>query len=200
MAARSSVTAWGKAKPRGAAGAPDTVITNALILDHWGIVKADIAIRDGRISAIGKAGNPAIQPGCDDPHRPGHGDHRGRRQDHHGRRHGLAHPLHLPAANRGSACLRHHHHAGRRHRPRHRHVRHDLHARRLAHRPDDRGGGRLPDEPRLRRKGQCLDARRTGGTDRGRRLRAEAARGLGARRRRRSTVACPSPTITTCRS
>jgi urease subunit alpha len=40
----------------------DTVITNALIIDHWGIVKADIAIKNGRISAIGKAGNPDIQP------------------------------------------------------------------------------------------------------------------------------------------
>ena len=45
-----------------AQGAVDTVITNALILDHWGIVKADIAIRDGLISAIGKAGNPDVQP------------------------------------------------------------------------------------------------------------------------------------------
>jgi urease subunit alpha len=41
----------------------DTVITNALILDHWGIVKADIGIKDGRIAAIGKAGNPDVQPG-----------------------------------------------------------------------------------------------------------------------------------------
>jgi len=41
----------------------DTVITNAVILDHWGIVKADIALKDGRISGIGKAGNPDIQPG-----------------------------------------------------------------------------------------------------------------------------------------
>ncbi len=41
----------------------DCVITNALILDHWGIVKADIGIRDGRIAGIGKAGNPDIQPG-----------------------------------------------------------------------------------------------------------------------------------------
>jgi urease subunit alpha len=40
----------------------DTVITNALIIDHWGIVKADIGIKNGRISAIGKAGNPDIQP------------------------------------------------------------------------------------------------------------------------------------------
>src|SRR5262250_2458618 len=46
-------------------GAVDTVITNALILDHWGVVKADIAIKDGRIAAIGKAGNPDVQPNID---------------------------------------------------------------------------------------------------------------------------------------
>src|SRR3984893_3878462 len=44
-------------------GAVDTVITNALILDHWGIVKADVGLKDGNIFAIGKAGNPDIQPG-----------------------------------------------------------------------------------------------------------------------------------------
>jgi len=43
----------------------DTVITNALILDHWGIVKADVGIKDGHIVAIGKAGNPDVQPGVD---------------------------------------------------------------------------------------------------------------------------------------
>ncbi|MHB0977066.1 MAG: urease subunit alpha [Candidatus Aquicultorales bacterium] len=46
-------------------GALDLVITNALILDHWGIVKADIGIRDGKIAAIGKAGNPSIMDGVD---------------------------------------------------------------------------------------------------------------------------------------
>jgi urease subunit alpha len=46
-----------------AEGAVDTVITNALILDHWGVVKADIGLRDGLIHAIGKAGNPDVQPG-----------------------------------------------------------------------------------------------------------------------------------------
>ena len=46
-------------------GAADTVITNAVIIDHWGIVKADVGLRDGRVSAIGKAGNPDIQPGVD---------------------------------------------------------------------------------------------------------------------------------------
>jgi urease subunit alpha len=43
----------------------DCVITNALILDHWGIVKADIGLKGGRIAAIGKAGNPDVQPGVD---------------------------------------------------------------------------------------------------------------------------------------
>src|SRR5262249_39602702 len=46
-----------------AQGPADTAITTALILDHWGIVKADIGIKDGRIVGIGKAGNPDIQPG-----------------------------------------------------------------------------------------------------------------------------------------
>jgi urease subunit alpha len=48
-----------------AEGAVDTVITNALIVDHWGIVKADVAILNGRIKKIGKAGNPDVQPGVD---------------------------------------------------------------------------------------------------------------------------------------
>jgi len=52
---------------RGTAEVADTVITNALIVDHWGIVKADIGIKAGRIWAIGKAGNPDIQPGVTIP-------------------------------------------------------------------------------------------------------------------------------------
>ncbi|KPK32720.1 MAG: urease subunit alpha [Betaproteobacteria bacterium SG8_40] len=50
---------------RRAADVADTVVTNALIVDYWGIVKADIGIKDGRISAIGKAGNPDVQAGVD---------------------------------------------------------------------------------------------------------------------------------------
>ena len=46
-------------------GAMDTVLTNALVIDHWGIVKADIGLKGGRIEAIGKAGNPDTQPGVD---------------------------------------------------------------------------------------------------------------------------------------
>ena len=52
---------------RTAAAVADTVITNALIVDHWGIVKADIGIKNGRIWMIGKAGNPDIQPGVTIP-------------------------------------------------------------------------------------------------------------------------------------
>jgi len=54
-----------RALRKGPAGALDLVITNALIVDHWGIVKADIGIRDGRIVKIGKAGNPDIMAGVD---------------------------------------------------------------------------------------------------------------------------------------
>ncbi len=53
----------GQAQTTRARGAVDTVITNAVILDHWGIVKADVGLKDGLVAAIGKAGNPDIQPG-----------------------------------------------------------------------------------------------------------------------------------------
>src|ERR1700690_1738210 len=53
----------GQSQVTRARGAVDTVITNAVILDHWGIVKADVGLKDGLIHAIGKAGNPDIQPG-----------------------------------------------------------------------------------------------------------------------------------------
>jgi len=52
----------GQSQATRAQGAVDTVITNALIVDHWGIVKADVGLKSGRIAAIGKAGNPDIQP------------------------------------------------------------------------------------------------------------------------------------------
>ena len=55
----------GQSQVTNAAGAADTVITNALIIDHWGIVKADVSLKDGRIAGIGKAGNPDTQPGVD---------------------------------------------------------------------------------------------------------------------------------------
>jgi urease subunit alpha len=55
----------GQSQRSRAEGAVDTVITNALILDHWGIVKADIGLKDGRIAGIGKSGNPDVQPNVD---------------------------------------------------------------------------------------------------------------------------------------
>jgi urease subunit alpha len=55
----------GQSQVTRAKGAVDTVITNVVILDHWGIVKADLAIKDGKIHAVGKAGNPDIQPNVD---------------------------------------------------------------------------------------------------------------------------------------
>lgn len=55
----------GQSQRSRAQGALDTVITNAVVVDHWGIVKADIGLRDGRIVGLGKAGNPDIQPGVD---------------------------------------------------------------------------------------------------------------------------------------
>ena len=53
----------GQSRVTRAEGALDTVITGAIVLDHWGIVKADVGIRDGRIVALGKAGNPDTMPG-----------------------------------------------------------------------------------------------------------------------------------------
>jgi urease subunit alpha len=55
----------GQSQASRAEGAADTVITNALIIDHWGIVKADVSLRGSRIERIGKAGNPDVQPGVD---------------------------------------------------------------------------------------------------------------------------------------
>jgi urease subunit alpha len=55
----------GQSQASRADGAMDTVITNVVVLDHWGIVKCDIGLRDGLIARIGKAGNPEVQPGVD---------------------------------------------------------------------------------------------------------------------------------------
>ncbi|GAA4045840.1 urease subunit alpha [Nonomuraea soli] len=55
----------GQARTTRAEGAPDLVITGAVILDHWGVIKADVAVTDGRVTAIGKAGNPDTMDGVD---------------------------------------------------------------------------------------------------------------------------------------
>ena len=163
----------------GADDAVDCVITNALIVDHWGIVKADIGLRGSRIAKIGKAGNPDVQTGRRHRDRPRHRSDRRRRHDRHRRRHRQPHPFHLPAADRRGAVQRHHDDARRRHRPGHRHLRDDLHARAGQPRAHAAGRRRLSDEPRLSRQGQCEPARSAAPADRGRRDRTEAARGLG---------------------
>jgi urease subunit alpha len=112
----------GQSQATRAEGAVDTVITNALIVDHTGIVKADVGLRDGRIHAIGKAGNPDTQARRRHRHRPRHRGDRRRGPHPHRRRDRRPHPLHLPPADRGRAALRRHHHARRRHRPRPRHL------------------------------------------------------------------------------
>jgi urease subunit alpha len=55
----------GQSRVTRADGAPDLVITGAIVLDHWGVVKADVGVRDGRITALGKAGNPDTMDGVD---------------------------------------------------------------------------------------------------------------------------------------
>ena len=108
----------GQSQATGAEGAADTVITNAVILDHWGIVKADVAITDGRISAIGKAGNPDIQPGVDIIIGPGTEIIAGEGKILTAGGFDTPYPFHLPAADRGGADVGRHLDARRRHRAR----------------------------------------------------------------------------------
>ncbi len=123
------------------AGCVDLVLTNALIVDYWGIVKADIGVKDGRIFAIGKAGNPDIQPNVTIPIGAYHGNYCGGRQDRHRRRRRYAYSLDLSAAGGRGAGLRRHHHDRRRDRPGGGHQRHDLHARAVVHLADAAGRG-----------------------------------------------------------
>ena len=117
-------------------GVLDLVITNAVVLDHWGVVKADVGVRDGRIVALGKAGNPDIMDGVTPGHGGGleHRGDRGRRAHRHRRRHRQPHPLHLPAAGVRGDLGRRHDPDRRRNRSRDGHERHHLHAWRVQHR------------------------------------------------------------------
>ncbi len=126
----------GQSQVTRAEGAVDTVITNALIVDHTGIYKADVGLRDGLIAKIGKAGNPDTQPGVDIIIGPGTEAIAGEGRILTAGGFDSAHPFHLPAADRGCAAFRHHHDAGRRHRPRAWHAGHHLHARPVAYRAD----------------------------------------------------------------
>ena len=132
----------------------DTVVTNALILDHWGIVKADIGIKNGRVFAIGKAGNPDIQPGVTIAIGAATEVIAGEGMIVTAGGIDYAHSLHQPAADRRSARERRDDDARRRHRSRNRHERHHLHAGSVASRTHAAGRRRLADESRLSRQGQ----------------------------------------------
>ena len=169
----------GQSQRTRAQGAVDTVITNALIVDHWGIVKADIGLKDGRIAGIGKAGNPDIQPGVDIVIGPGTEAIAGEGKivtaggiDCH--IHFICPQQIDDALYSGVTTM-----MGGGTGPAHGTLRHHHHARPLAYRPHAAGGRGLSDESRLLRQGQHLQAGRHQGADRGRRLRPEAARGLG---------------------
>ena len=180
-------------------GAVDTVITNALILDHWGIVKADVGIKDGKIHSIGKAGNPDIQPGVTIIIGPGTEVIAGEGKiltaggfDTHihficpqqvddalmsgvtsllGGGTGPAHGTFATTCTPGPW-----------------HIARMIQAR-----------GCVSGQSRLRRQGQCVAAGRAGGDGQGRRLRAQAARGLGHDAGRDRQLPVASPTTTTSR-
>jgi len=137
----------------GMAAAVDTVITNALILDWSGIVKADIGIKDGPINGIGKAGNPDIQPGAGIVIGPGTEVIAGEGLIVTAGRDRFAHPFHLPAADRGRAHVGPDDDDRRRHGARGRDQRHDLHAWPLEPCADVARGRGLADEPRFSGQG-----------------------------------------------
>ena len=111
-------------------GALDLVITNALIIDHWGIVKGDIGVKDGKIVAVGKAGNPDTMAGVHPSLVIGafYRGHRRRKQHRHRWRRRYAHPLHLPSASRNGAHRWHHDYARRWNWACDGNKRHDMHA------------------------------------------------------------------------
>ena len=162
----------------------DTVITNALIIDHWGIVKADIGLKGGRISGIGKAGNPDIQPAVTIVIGPGTEIIAGEGMivtaggiDSH--IHFICPQQIDDALMSGITTM-----LGWRHRSRDRHLRDHGHAGPMAHGAHAAGGRCVPDEPRFPRQGQCVAGAAAAGADRGRRDRTQAARGLGHHTRR----------------
>ena len=189
----------GQSQASRAEGAVDTVITNALIIDHTGIVKADVGLRDGRIAAIGKAGNPDIQPGVDIVIGPGTEVIAGEGKiltaggiDSH--IHFICPQQIEEALNSGittmigggtgpatgtaaTTCT-----PG------------PWHLARMIEAADA-----FPMNLGLRRQGQRLAARGAGRDDPGRRLAASSCTRTGARRPRPSTARCRWPTTTTCR-
>ena len=189
----------GQSQASQAQGAVDTVITNALIIDHWGIVKADVAISNGRIARIGKAGNPDVQPNVDIIIGPGTEIIAGEGKILTAG--GIDSHIHFicpqqvedaiaagvttligggtgPATGTAATTC----------------TPGPWHIARMLQAAEGPAG-----EPRLRRQRQCLAPRRAGGNDPRRRSMPEAARGLGHHAGRDRLRAYPSRTDSTYR-
>ncbi len=121
-------------------GALDLVITNAIIIDHSGIIKADIGIRGNRIVGIGKAGNPDMMSGVTPGMIVGAGTEVIAGEGKIVTAGGIDAHVHFicPQLDHDRALRRPHHADRRRHRPGHRHRRHHLHSRRVEHAPHAR--------------------------------------------------------------
>ena len=178
----------GQSRATRAEGAPDLVITGAVILDHWGMIKADIGVRDGRICGIGKAGNPDTMDGIDPALVIGPSTEilSGNGQiltagaiDCH---------VHLicPQIIDEGLGVGHHDAHRRRHRPRRGHEGHHRHAGRVEPRPHDRGDRPVSRQHRVARQGQHRVARGVVGAAARRARRASSCTRTGARRPRRS--------------
>ena len=171
----------GQSPQAGADEAPDLLITNALIVDHWGIIKADIGIKDGNIAAIGKAGNPALMAGVHPQLVVGASTEVVAGEGMIVTPGGIdAHihficPQQIPEAiASGITTL-----LGGGTGPATRHQRHDVHAGAVEHPPHAAGRRGVPDQPGLPGQGQRLAAAAAARADRGRGAGSEAARGLG---------------------
>ena len=136
-------------------GALDLVITNAIVLDHTGIFKADIGIRGNRIAGIGKAGNPDVMSGVTPGMIVGAGTEviAGEGRIVTAGRHRFARPFHLPATHHHRPFGRAHHADWRRHGSCHRYRRHHLHSGCLEHAPHARIRRRVSHKFRLSRQG-----------------------------------------------
>ena len=144
------------ARHRRAEGALDTVITNAIILDHWGIVRADVGIRDGRIVGIGRSGNPDIADGVDPALLIGPGTDVISGEGKILTAGGFDSHVHFlsPVADHRGAGHRADHPRRRRHRTLGGHQGHDRHPGRLAPQEVPPLAGRVPGQPAAARQGQ----------------------------------------------
>ena len=171
----------GQGRATRADGAPDTVITGAVIIDYWGIIKADIGIRDGRIVAIGKAGNPDIMSGVHPDLVVGPSTEIIAGNGRIVTAGGIDCHVHLicpqimdEALGGGITTI-----IARRHRPRRGQQGHHRHSRVMASGPHAGGAGLLADEHRAARQGQHRQRRVDVGAIARRRFGFQAARGLG---------------------